>query len=224
MLTITDQDQTYTCPTTWGEVTLAHFQGLTTLDPDLSELDKIIAYITVLTGIPTEEVLDLSLPDFKQLQAVIMTLLNTERQQIPTFTWEYSGVTYGMQHLLTKITAGEFIDLDTLTSDQDNFLSHLHVLMAILFRPLKKGPSTLGGTDFTLVKYRHEDLETRAPIMMHMPMNVVWGAIFFFQLYASKLHPATMGYFRELVQKQTTQMTHLWHQTMPPSASSAGLG
>ena len=99
----------------------------------LEERDQMLAMISLLTETPREELNEWPI---QLLVKVYNTLNDTLKDVQPEFypVIEWEGKQYGFQPM-HKMSAGEYIDIDTLSRDTKTNLNHL---LAILYRPITK--------------------------------------------------------------------------------------
>jgi hypothetical protein len=100
---------------------------------------------------------------------------------------------------LDNMTLGEYIDLDTYFGDWDN----MHKAMSVLYRPIKNSRGDLYNIeDYDGTKY--------SDVLKHMPLDVVFGSIFFFYNLSSELLTATLNYLeKEAENNLTTQQKEI---------------
>jgi hypothetical protein len=100
---------------------------------------------------------------------------------------------------LDNMTLGEYIDLDTYFGDWDN----MHKAMSVLYRPIKNSRGDLYNIeDYDGTKY--------SDVLKHMPLDVVFGSIFFFYNLSSELLTATLNYLeKEAKNNLTTQQKEI---------------
>jgi len=100
---------------------------------------------------------------------------------------------------LDNMTLGEYIDLDTYFGDWDN----MHKAMSVLYRPIKNSRGDLYNIeDYDGTKY--------SDVLKHMPLDVVFGSIFFFYNLSSELLTATLNYLeKETENNLTTQQKEI---------------
>ena len=124
----------------------------------------------------------------------INELLSKEHDLIQRF--EIDGIEYGFIPNLSKITAGEFIDLDNYLSDDTK---QLHKICAILYRPIKSST----GKYYDIEKY--EGTDKLSDIMMKVDCKVALGALVFFYLLSKSLLNLTNTYIQKEMKKVITQ-------------------
>lgn len=120
-------------------------------------------------------------------------LLSTEQDLTQRF--EFDGVEYGFIPNLSKITAGEFIDLDNYLSEEPK---QLHKICAILYRPVTKS----FGKNYEIAKY--EGTDKLADIMLKIDCRVALGALVFFYLLSKSLLNLTNTYIQKQMKKIVT--------------------
>lgn len=117
----------------------------------------------------------------------VVGLLNQEPGLTERFKMTGSdGVTveFGFIPNLSKMTLGEYVDLDTYISKSEE----LHRVMAILYRPIHKSYEKLLG--YRVADYQGTDL--MAEVMNDMPLDIAFGALVFFYHLEKKLLTHTM--------------------------------
>lgn len=110
-----------------------------------------------------------------------MELLKIIPTREPGFTDEFTfeGVQYGFIPSWKNMSFGEFPDLDTLmTKKPEEFLNYLHIITAILYRPITKRK---GKHKFEIEEYNVHTMEERAELFRDK-LNVEYalGSQFFF--------------------------------------------
>ena len=106
------------------------------------------------------------------------------------------GVTveFGFIPNLSKMSLGEYVDLDTYISDMEN----MHKAMAVLYRPVHN--SWEGKEHYRIAEY--EGTEKYAEIMKEMPLGIALGAMVFFYRLGMKLSKAMMDYSLQVLETQ----------------------
>lgn len=106
------------------------------------------------------------------------------------------GVTaeFGFIPNLSKMSLGEYVDLDTYISDMDN----MHKAMAVLYRPVHN--SWEGKEHYRIAEY--EGTEKYAEVMKEMPLGIALGAMVFFYRLGMKLSKHMMDYSLQMLETQ----------------------
>jgi hypothetical protein len=156
-------------PKNWSQVTVAKYQQaykiIKSQDYD-SDTEKLID-IALVFG-------DIKLSDFK------LSVLNELRFIFDTSTINtkvietigFKGRYYRFNTDITKMTAGQYIDLSTYTTDDDTIINNLHTLLAII--------ATERRWLFWHTKYSAEAVSRRAEVFKDLPMTVAYPITLFF--------------------------------------------
>jgi len=102
-------------------------------------------------------------------------------------------VDFGFIPNLSKMSLGEYVDLDTYISDMEN----MHKAMAVLYRPVHK--SWDGKEHYRVMEY--QGTEKFAEVMKEMPLGIALGAMVFFYRLGMKLSKHMMDYSLQLLEK-----------------------
>lgn len=168
-------------PKNIGELTVKEFQGLTTIyksDKDL--LDKGVSAISLLTGMSENDVEKIDYRDIAKAFSHINSLLNekpTERLRSYIIA---NGKVYKSVTDISKITAGQYLDLKNLSKD-DKWIDNMHLLLGCLFMPV----NYLGFSK----RYNGEKLPQISKDLLHAKLKDVYGLLFFYSAVLEKLSP-----------------------------------
>lgn len=148
------ENKTYKFPSDWSELTLGKFQEVSEIKLT-EEMDTWLKIVSVLSGIPEEVLLELPFTEFNKLIELVQFVNNEATYEFKE-SFKLDNVTYKFNTNISKMTTAEFIDLDTLLRNKEHPTEHLHLIMAIMFRPVdKKGKIT---------SYNSDELEKRATL------------------------------------------------------------
>jgi len=138
--------------------------------------------INKVTDCPVEDLLEGDAQEMNYVAAYILSLIPTES---PKFIdrFELDGVHYGFFPKWRDLTYAEFVDMDTIsTKKPDELMNLLHILAAIMYRPITTQRST---HDFDIEKYNIESMKERAELFKKkLDIKYILGAQFFFINYA----------------------------------------
>lgn len=209
------------------EFTIEHYDRLGKFE-HLTEAQKIIRIVSAVSGQDEEDVRTWDLADVQKIYNDIHhNITNVEPIFLPIF--EFKGIKYGLQPL-SKMTAGEYIDLDSLARKG----SILDVI-SILYRPIVE--DRLGGLEwkiksnlkyiigkaeslfkyYKLEEYDTEKRDWRKDIFKDLPMAVALGAYNFFLLVGLQLSRSMMESSNHIPMKEKKQ----WMQTMDQLLASS---
>lgn len=185
------------------ELTISQYEQLGQYE-HLSEIQKIIRIISVISGYEEEEIEKWDLQSLNSIYTDLLQAINNiEPRFIPVF--EFKGVKYGIQPF-SKMSGGEYISIENKLKD-----GKILDVISILYRPITKNKlgslkwelkSTikyLQGKAENLFKYYNieeydtETVEWRKDIFQELPVSIALGAYTFFltvglQLSSSILH------------------------------------
>lgn len=163
---------TVNMPVSLADITLNQFQKISMLSKETDEEIKARAYCSIVYSIPGETV--------KRTPKVVLSQLvkavDEVMQQTPEFVNRFTlhGTDYGFIPDLDRMTAGEWVDMETVGFDPEN----LHKLMAIFYRPVIETK----GEKYLINPYTgDEDSEA----MKDTPANIIIGALLFFSRIAN---------------------------------------
>ena len=175
--------------------TIRHYKSMGSFE-HLEEYEKVVATVAATTEHSIEEIMKWSIVDLMAVYKGVSQMLNeTSVEFYPVF--EFKGVTYGFQPL-SKMTVGEFIDLELRSQDP---IKNLEEILGILYRPVVKQRfdgmewktksyiKTLVGSAENMFKYYEvEEYDTekrdyRAEIFKELPIHYALGALNFLLVF-----------------------------------------
>ena len=179
-------------PTELNEITLKQYQKFLKVQNSSKDNNFIqTKMIEIFCRVKPQDALSIKLSDADRIANLISNMFEEKPDLVKSFY--LGGVEYGFVPDLDEITLGEYIDLDTYMGDWDN----IHTAMNVLYRPIKQ---KLGD------KYLIEDynVETK-DLLLHMPMDAVFGSIIFFYHLGIDLSKTMMNYLENKEEKQLLQ-------------------
>ena len=185
--------QKLTVPNKLSELTLGQYQKFNMIlgkDPDLDFLRK--KTVEIFCGVPLPEVDQYKFTSIVEVTEIINKMFEEKPKLIQRF--EKNGTEYGFIPVLTDMTFGEFVDLDTLMSDWDT----MDEAMGVLYRKVKEKHKD---------QYLIEDYDSdKRENMKDMPLDVALGAIFFLQSLRKECLKHLEFYLQKQVRKLSPQM------------------
>ena len=185
--------QKLTVPNKLSEITLGQYQKFNKIvskDPDIDFLRK--KTIEIFCGVELAKVDQYKYTSIVEVTEIINKMFEKKPKLIQRF--EKQGIEYGFIPVLTDMTFGEFVDLDTLMSDWET----MHEAMGVLFRKVKQKHKE----QYLIEEY---DSDKRAD-MTDMPLDVALGAIFFLQSLRKESLKHLEFYLQKQVRKLSPQM------------------
>lgn len=140
--------------------------------------------ISIVTGAPIEDLLQGDYTEISYLSSYILSILPIEKPQFVD-SFELNGVKYGFFQNWRDLSFAEFVDMDTIsTKKPDELLSMLHILAAVMYRPIIEEKSE---HDYRIEKYNVETMKDRSELFKKkLDIKYVLGAQFFFINYANR--------------------------------------
>jgi hypothetical protein len=140
--------------------------------------------VSIVSGAPVEDLLE---GDYEQINYLSAYILGLLPQTKPEFKdrFELDGVHYGFFPRWQELTYAEFVDMDTIsTKKQDEMLNMLHILCAVMYRPIINETSE---HDFEIEKYNLKTLNKRADLFKSkLDVRYVLGAQSFFTIFEKR--------------------------------------
>lgn len=167
-----------------------------------------VKLISVLTGAPQDKLLQV---EREKINYIFSQIYNLLPQGNPAFMNKFTldGIEYGFIPSWRKMSFGEFADLDTLmTKKPDEVLDYLHIITAILYRPITKSKSE---HNFEIEKYNQQTLEERAELFKKkLDIEVSLGAQFFFIQFAKNVSNYTPMSLKTWMKISWIELKILW--------------
>jgi len=181
MIKFTIDDKQYELPEI---MTIGHYVKMYKLKDLFSDDYYAAKLVNIFTGAPVEDLLE---TDFEKVNYLATEILKLIPQERPKFVdrFELDGVQYGFFPKWEELSFAEFVDMDTIsTKKEDELLDFLHILSAIMYRPIVNERSK---HDFDIEKYDIKSMKIRAELFKtKLEVGVILSAQFFFINFANK--------------------------------------
>ena len=137
------------------------------------------------------ELKNLPVDQIKFVEGILSQHLLQEKTDQLTLTFECDGITYGLENDWSKLTWGQWVDLEVY-SQPDTITDNIHKILAILYRPI----IIEKGTKYTLEKFDYAKLEERSQLFQEkLPIHIWFGIGVFF-----------LGILREYTERMETSL------------------
>jgi len=180
-------------PRTINDITLKDYQKYMKIYEANKENDDTgfldMKLIEIICNIDLITINKMSVDEFDYITSYVSEIFTTETPLIRRFKITGTDdvtIDFGFIPNLSKISLGEYIDLDNYLGDIQN----LHKAMAVLYRPV---PKQWSKKDFYNIT-EYEGTEKHSYIMQEMPLGIALGAMVFFYRLGMKLSIHTMNY------------------------------
>lgn len=151
--------------------------------------------INELRDLPKNEV------DFIE-QFISSVMLQPPKQEL-TYTFQFNGITYGLENDWKKLAWGAWQDFEILSAENIN--DNIHYLLAILYRPTTK----INKKDYKIVPYKSAEIKDRAELFKQLPIEYWFGVSSFF-LLIGKLYITDINNSLMWTTKTNQLTTKLW--------------
>lgn len=180
-----------TVPTSYADVSVKKYKRLQDQwDDSQTKWERMVTCIAVMCDLRPAFVRNLPPEDIASLGEKLVWLMSGDKRDhelIPRFT--LNGTEYGFVPDWSKLSTGEFIDLETC--GKNGYYKHLEEVMAVMYRRV----SVSNGDYYEIEPYTPTERKSQA--MEHAPMDVVMGAMAFFLTIGKQLASDTLNSFRE---------------------------
>ena len=124
-------------PNSLEDITVAQYRKLAQIDITQDETQWLKETVSVLCGLDESLVNKLSLTELEKIGTVVNKITNADtNDQELVKKIDYKGKRYGFHPNLSKLTVGEFADLETYCAA--GFFEHINEIISILYRPIKQ--------------------------------------------------------------------------------------
>lgn len=211
MIIIELNGKDYELPQSYGDINIRKYMDIMSIDTELTETEKNVSIISILTGIEKEDVLLIKMDHLKLINTHLSFLMD-KSESILVDKIEIDDKWYGLHDKLDTMSIGQHIDMESFSGAKTN--EKLDYLMAILYRPIKKKKTNTlknfvknyiynKGEDISIEDYDITTLKERADIFKeHMNMDIVLGSLFFFSIlsiiYVENIESSTPKKSQEL--------------------------
>ena len=147
---------------------------------DLFDEDYFAAkLISIVSEAPLKDLLEGGFDEINFLASHILSVIPKDNEIKFIDRFELDGIEYGFFPNWRDLTFAEFVDMDTIsTKKTDELLDMLHILAAIMFRPIIEQRTE---HDYDIEMYDVEKMKKRAEIFKKkLDIKYVLGAQFFF--------------------------------------------
>lgn len=178
-----------TVPNSLDDISVAQYRKLANIDLKQDETAWLKETISILCSLDVVVVNKLSLKELEKIGKVVTKITNADtNQQQLIKKIDYKGKRYGFHPNLSKLTVGEFADLETFCAA--GFFDHINEIISILYRPIKQE-----NKDF----YQIEEYtgEVFPDYWDDLKMSVVLGATNFFLSIGETLTKDLDSYLQE---------------------------
>ena len=125
-----------------------------------------LAMVSIFCDVSVEDIKKISSKDFIDISNQLTNVLKETPTHIEKFV--INGVSFGFIPNLENITAGEYVELDTLFKDEETYLEQ----MAVMYRPIVSKHKNLYRIEPFESTEKHKDIMIAAPISAYLGSKV----------------------------------------------------
>lgn len=214
MKTITLNNKTYKCPSSWEDVTLGHQIKISQIRKQYSGLTTQLQLIAGYANIPVEEIRHANIKDLPELISNL-SFITQPINQDPITYFTHRGHEYYVMETLENGEFQDFISLESVLSNyKDNTVEGLPLMIAILCKR----------KDETLDSY---DVEERAKEFYDLPFDTANRVSVFFSQIAKISHlnsPIFLENLQKTIDKEAINYLEELERTTKKSDGSGLLG
>lgn len=182
----------------WEQITIQKWQEINEVQSE-SEVVRIIETVSILTDRDPEELRQMKINDFRELQSEFSWASNPPSADL-NIKFEIDGIKYGMIPQLDFISAGEWLDCESWKSDS---VKNMHLYASLLFRPITNETEN----SYTIEPHKTEGFIERSKLFLErLSITKVYGAVLFFSAFGIE--------FMKIIQDYLPQVTEVTNQMM----------
>ena len=181
-------------PDSWKDITIGIYQEYVKIQEGKgTEKTKVIKSLALLCNTTTAIVKKMAYTDLLEIMEIIKKMIDTEPgEQDFKKLFTFKGEEYGFCPNLSRLTTGEYIDLETYCKEP---IENLHIIMSILYRRVTNKVNER----YAIEPYNPE--EFKEELFKDCPMNIALSSLGFFLTLGERLAKISHSF---LEARQTT--------------------
>jgi hypothetical protein len=182
-------------PNNWQDVTIETYQKYAEIQESKGgEKNKVIKSLALLCSVSVFIVKKMAYKDLLQIMAIVKEMLDSEPdKQDFKKVFTFNKEEYGFVPNLSKLSTGEYIDLETYCKEP---IKNLHIIMSILYRKVTRKVNTR----YAIESYDPD--EFKEELFKQCPMNIALSSLGFFLTLGDRLLTVSRRYLRQQEKKQ----------------------
>ena len=169
-----------TIPDNWKDITIGTYQEYVKIQEGKgTDKTKVVKSLALLCNTSPFIVKKMAYTDLLEIMEIIKKMIDTEpTEQDFKKLFKFKGEEYGFCPNLSRLTTGEYIDLETYCKDP---IENLHIIMSILYRRVTKKVNER----YAIEAYNPE--EFKEELFKDCPMNIALSSLGFFLTLGERL-------------------------------------
>ena len=182
-------------PDRWSDITIETYQKYVEIQEGKgSEKNKVIKSLALLCNVTPFVVKKMAYKDLLEIMAILKTMIDTEpHKEEFRKTFMFKKEKYGFCPNLSRITTGEYIDLETYCK---NPIENLHIIMSILYRKI-----TFERNERYAIEEYNPD-EFKEELFKDCPMDIALSSLGFFLTLGERLAKTSRNFLVKQEMKQ----------------------
>ena len=182
-------------PDRWSDITIETYQKYVEIQEGKgSEKNKVIKSLALLCNVTPFVVKKMAYKDLLEIMAILKTMIDTEpNKEEFRKTFMFKKEKYGFCPNLSRITTGEYIDLETYCK---NPIENLHIIMSILYRKI-----TFERNERYAIEEYNPD-EFKEELFKDCPMDIALSSLGFFLTLGERLAMTSLSFLKAQEMKQ----------------------
>ncbi len=182
-------------PDRWSDITIETYQKYVEIQEGKgSEKNKVIKSLALLCNVTPFVVKKMAYKDLLEIMAILKTMIDTEpNKEEFRKTFMFKKEKYGFCPNLSRITTGEYIDLETYCK---NPIENLHIIMSILYRKI-----TFERNERYAIEEYNPD-EFKEELFKDCPMDIALSSLGFFLTLGERLAKTSRNFLVKQEMKQ----------------------
>ena len=183
-----------TIPDRWADITIDTYQKYIKIQEGKgSEKNKVLKSLALLCNTTPLVVKKMAYKDLLEIMGIIKTLIDKEpKEEAFRKVFMFKEEEYGFVPNLSKLTTGEYIDLESFCKEP---IENLHIIMSILYRKI-----TFKRNDRYSIESYNPD-EFKEELFKDCPMDIALNSLGFFLTLGSVLAKTSQRYLKAQEQK-----------------------
>tara|TARA_R100000655_G_scaffold34536_2_gene67201 strand:- start:8862 stop:9443 length:582 start_codon:yes stop_codon:yes gene_type:complete len=184
-----------TIPDNWSDITIETYQKYVKIQEGKgSEKNKVVKSLALLCNTTPFVVKKMDYKDLLEIMSIIKTMIDTEpKEEEFRKTFVFKKEEYGFVPNLSKLSTGEYIDLETYCKQP---IENLHIIMSILYRKI----TFKRNERFAIENYDPD--EFKEELFKDCPMDIALSSLGFFLTLGSVLARTSQHFLQVQEMKQ----------------------
>ena len=179
-----------TIPNEWSDITIGTYQKYVEIQEGKgSEKNKVLRSLALLCGTTINVVKKMAYSDLLEIMQIIKSLIDTEpdKEEFKK-VFVFNKEEYGFVPNLSKITTGEYIDLENYCKEP---IKDLHTIMSILYRKI----TFKRNERYTIEPYDPDQFKEE--LFKDCKMDIALNSLGFFLTLGSVLAKTSVSYLNQ---------------------------